>query len=196
LPETVAPYREPPFPEKPETLDSTESAINLEKAPKNPTNETEQPAQVAGQPDNYPRLASSPIHATWQAYAVAYHERHKAWPIFNRTVAGLITKLNERVGAKAPETAKFFVERVNSPVVKAKRHPVSWLLKDCESYATEAVLFAQSRERAKQVADTRAIETYENTVAPVAAKPVSDQALAGMNALRALRPGRRAGAAQ
>lgn len=189
LPETVAPYRETPFPEKPETLDSTESAITIERAV-DPTEVAEVALPVPGQPDNYPRLASSPIHATWQAYAVAYHARYKTWPVFNRTVAGIVTKLIGRIGEQAPQTATYFVEREDSAALKDKCHPIAWLLKDCEGFATKAVLFAKSKKRAKQMADYRAQAIPAAPVAPETnstVKQPSNQALEGINALRAIR---------
>ncbi|QSL90464.1 hypothetical protein [Pseudomonas atacamensis] len=160
LPETVVPVTasaETPLPitAKPETLDKTQRASRIEKAGKNTGDLV--------QPENYPANPASKSYAAWHAYASAYRERYKQWPLYNRTVAGQICKMVDRVGEQAPSIAAFYVSKEHAGSVVDKCHPVSLLLHGCEGYATKAALAEKSQKRAGQV---QALATASVHIAP------------------------------
>lgn len=77
-------------------------------------------------------------HKTWIAYAVAYEQRYKSWPIWNASVGGQIAKFIDRIGQElAPRVAVHFVRRVNEDFVVKQMHPVKLLLSDAEKWATQ-----------------------------------------------------------
>lgn len=85
----------------------------------------------------YPGPATK-SHKAWIAYAIAYHGRYKAWPIWNATVGGQISQLIDRVGAElAPRVAVHYVRRVNEEFVVRQMHPVKLLMSDAEKWATQ-----------------------------------------------------------
>lgn len=187
LPETVVPVTasaEAPLPgaAKPETLDKTERASKIEKAVKITGDH--------GKPENYPANPASKSYAAWNAYAVAYRERYKQWPLYNRTVSGQICKMVDRVGDQAPAIATYYVAREHATFIADKCHPVSLLLLGCEGYATKAAQAEKSQKRAEQV---KAVTNAAVQSAPAPSLPIDPpqtvklQAEAGMLALEALK---------
>ena len=78
-------------------------------------------------------------HKAWIAYAIAYERRYGAWPAWNGTVAGQISKFIDRVGTEnAPFVAVHYVRRVNEQFVVQQMHPVKLLLADAEKWLTQA----------------------------------------------------------
>lgn len=78
-------------------------------------------------------------HKAWIAYAIAYERRYGAWPVWNATVAGQISKFIDRVGAdSAPYVVVHYVRRVNEQFVVQLMHPVKLLLSDAEKWLTQA----------------------------------------------------------
>lgn len=78
-------------------------------------------------------------HDAWCAYAIAYHTRHGAWPVWNATVAGQVSKFIDRVGAeRAPRVAYHYVAKVQEQFVVNQMHPVKLLLSDAEKWATQS----------------------------------------------------------
>lgn len=185
-PETVEPLPDlpltaGPLTAKPEAITSTESSTRIERASNNPTADPGQAgestgegsldavgaeAKALGMPDNYPRIPESPTFAAWMAYAKAFKARYRQWPIYNATVGGQMAKVVNRIGAEAPMVAAYFVEKIEQTYVVTACHPVSSLLKHCESYAVKAHQAAESKKRAE--ANQRALNQAE-TAAPTAA---------------------------
>lgn len=82
--------------------------------------------------------ADTKSHRTWINYAVKYAKRYEAWPVWNRTVAAMITKFIDRVGVEvAPKVAAFYVAKVNDAFVTKGGHSVKLLLADAEKYHTQ-----------------------------------------------------------
>lgn len=76
-------------------------------------------------------------HRTWINYAICYQLKHGAWPLWNATVAGMITRFIERVGAEvAPKVAAFYVG-LNDAYVLKQGHDVKTLLAGAEKYHTQ-----------------------------------------------------------
>jgi hypothetical protein len=210
LPETVLPYPSSPFPGKPETIDKTERAFQIEKTiitadlgqaeasggddlPAAVTAKAHKPAP--GEPANYPQSPTAPSYAPWHAYARAYRAKHNSWPLCNRVALNKMRQLVERVVGLAALTASYYVNHETALHLVNGCHPVGALLANCEGYATRAL----HADQAKKVhANTlRAVETApvaaaaQLTVKQAPAK--SEQSAAGIAALLASRPGRRAG---
>lgn len=77
-------------------------------------------------------------YKAWMNYAVCYHGKYGAWPVWNQTVAALITKFIARVGAEvAPKVAAFYVLKVNDTFVTKGGHSIKLLLADAEKYHTQ-----------------------------------------------------------
>lgn len=77
-------------------------------------------------------------YKTWTNYAVCYQRKYGAWPVWNKTIAALITKFIERVGSDvAPKVAAFYVVKVNDTFVTKGGHSVKLLLADAEKYHTQ-----------------------------------------------------------
>ncbi|WP_170938543.1 helix-turn-helix domain-containing protein [Halomonas campaniensis] len=87
----------------------------------------------------------------WANYAIAYRNRYRTWPVWNQKTAAQLGQLVDRVGAElAPKVAAFYLQ-MNQQFYLTKLHPVSLLLADCESIATQCttgqqVTHAQSRQ--------------------------------------------------
>lgn len=78
-------------------------------------------------------------HKTWINYALKYRKEHGAWPIWNATVAGMLTKFIDRVGIDvAPKVAAFYVGVKEAFVVK-QMHSIKHLLANAETYHTQYV---------------------------------------------------------
>ena len=83
--------------------------------------------------------AETKTHKAWIAYAIAYERRYNAWPTWNATVAGQISKFIDRVGVdNAPFVVVHYVRRVNEQFVVQQMHPVKLLLADAEKWMTQA----------------------------------------------------------
>lgn len=68
---------------------------------------------------------------------MAYHDRHGAEPVRNKTINSQLKAFVERVGADAaPHVAKFYVSHSEQFYVRS-RHPVNLLLRDAEKLHTE-----------------------------------------------------------
>lgn len=77
-------------------------------------------------------------HKAWIAYAIAYEQRYRTWPLWNATVGGQICKFIDRVGTElAPRIAVHYVRRVNEDFIVKQMHPVKLLLSDAEKWATQ-----------------------------------------------------------
>ncbi|MBV7457336.1 hypothetical protein KW843_22840 [Acidovorax sp. sif1233] len=77
-------------------------------------------------------------HDAWCAYAIAYHGRYGAWPMWNAMVAAQMSKVIDRVGAeRAARVAYHYVAKVQEPFVLNQMHPVKLLLSDAEKWATQ-----------------------------------------------------------
>ncbi|QIW89243.1 replication initiation protein [Pseudomonas phage 8P] len=88
-------------------------------------------------------------HKTWINYAICYHLKYGTWPLWNATVAGLITQFIARVGADvAPKVAAFYVGLNDAYVLKVG-HSVKALLANAEKYHTQYVT-------GRSMTDTRA----------------------------------------
>ena len=186
LPETVTPRTESPvtaapFTEKPETLDSTESATRIEKAvtyddPGQAGESVGVEAALAarskshqpegGEPANYPQTPTVPSYAPWHAYARAYRAKHKAWPVCNKHQLSLMCQLVARVGDLAALVATYYVKHESTQSIVTAMHPVSMLLKNCESYATRA----QKSERVQAAREQAESKAQPAPVAPVEAE--------------------------
>lgn len=189
------------FTPKPETLDKTERATKIEKAVKPITDpladesEQDQAADIdttlpPDYPSEYPRKPGSPIFAVWLAYAMAFRERYKIWPVYNATVAGIMGKAVVRIQGAAPAAVTHYVKNESTTALIDKLHPVAIFLKNCESYAGKAVLTQQSKKRA----DRSAVAVQEAERASVSApqankntKSIPSPASAGAAALSALK---------
>lgn len=82
--------------------------------------------------------AETKSHRTWINYAIVYEKRYGTWPVWNRTVGGMLTKFIERIGAElAPKVAAFYVTKVNDTFVTKGGHSIKLLLSDAEKYHTQ-----------------------------------------------------------
>ncbi|ENR4001568.1 phage replication protein [Pseudomonas aeruginosa] len=76
-------------------------------------------------------------YRTWANYAMAYRTRYTAWPVWNASVAGKLSKLIDRVGqADAPKVAAFYVKCIHDARLIAQHHPLGLLLANAEGYHT------------------------------------------------------------
>ena len=99
--------------------------------------------------------ADTKSHKTWINYAVCYNKRYGAWPVWNRTVAGMVSNLIERVGADAaPKVAAFYLG-VNDARIVSAGHGFKLLLVDAEKYHTQWQTGRQmTATRARQIDQT------------------------------------------
>ena len=90
------------------------------------------PADMPG-----PKDPNCKTYRAWANYAMAYRKRYDTWPIWNAKNAGHIGQLINRVGAEqAPRVAAFFL-CINDAFYVRRLHPLSQLVADCESVATQ-----------------------------------------------------------
>jgi hypothetical protein len=81
---------------------------------------------------------STKSYKTWTNYAVCYQRKHGAWPVWNKTIAALVTKFIDRVGIDvAPKVAAFYVVKVNDTLVTKSAHSFKLLLSEAEKYHTQ-----------------------------------------------------------
>lgn len=91
------------------------------------------PADMPG-----PKDPECKTYRAWANYAIAYRSRYTAWPLWNESVAGKLSKLIDRVGqADAPKVAAFYVKCVHDARVIAQNHPIGLLLANAEGYHTQ-----------------------------------------------------------
>jgi uncharacterized protein YdaU (DUF1376 family) len=83
-------------------------------------------------PDGSP----APTAAVWAAYSEAYEVRYRTKPVRNAAVNGVLSQLVARLGAEAPEVARFYVAH-NKAYYVGKSHPVQALLQDAEGLRTQ-----------------------------------------------------------
>lgn len=179
-PLTDSPGTVPPNPANPGALTSTESSTSTEKALKPITDPEDEkqgqdlpldidPTLPPDYPSEYPSNPGSKIFAAWRAYAVAFRERYKIWPVYNATVGGIMGRAVARIQDAAPDAATHFVKNETGTALIDKLHPVTVFLKNCEAYAGKAVLAEQSKKRAdRAVAALKAAESA-SVSAPTAA---------------------------
>ena len=74
---------------------------------------------------------------TWEAYANAYFARYQTEAVRNGKGNKTVVNLVERLGAEAPDVARFFVERVSEAFVVRRCHGIGDLLAQCEAYRTQ-----------------------------------------------------------
>ena len=200
LPETVAPDTA-----NPGALTSTESATSTEKELKPITDpQPPKPAQdlptgdaptlPPDYPSEFPTNPASSIYSAWLAYAVAFRERYKLWPVYNATVAGQMGKAVARIQGATPAAATHYVKNEVSHGLVDRLHPVAIFLKNCESYAGKAQLAEKSKKRADKTAAALQEAEQASASAPLQAenrKSIPSPASAGAVALSALkrRPG-------
>ncbi|MCP1313001.1 helix-turn-helix domain-containing protein [Halomonas sp. 707D7] len=92
----------------------------------------------------------------WANYACAYRARYGTWPVWNQKSAANMSQLVDRVGAeRAPRVAAHYL-KLNNQFYTARMHPVSLLLQDCESIATQLATGQQvTQAKARQVDSTQ-----------------------------------------
>lgn len=95
-------------------------------------------------------------HKAWINYAVAYRKRYDTWPVWNATVAGMLTQFINRIGAEAaPKVAAYFLG-VNDAFVVKSMHSIKHLLSDAEKYHTQYVTGrSMTATRANQIDQTQ-----------------------------------------
>ena len=88
---------------------------------------------------------------TWESYADAYFARYETEAVRNAKGNTTVVNLVKRLGAEAPEVARFFVERVSEAFVVRRCHGIGDLLAQCEAYRTQwASGMAVTAEGARQ----------------------------------------------
>ncbi|KSK49060.1 phage replication protein [Pseudomonas aeruginosa] len=128
------------------------------------------PADMPG-----PKDPNCKAYRTWANYAMAYRTRYTAWPVWNASVAGKLSKLIDRVGqADAPKVAAFYVKCIHDARLIAQHHPLGLLLANAEGYHT---MWLTNRP----TTGTQARQ-QENTASNLSA---AEQALASQRARRA-----------
>lgn len=73
----------------------------------------------------------------WGSYKSAYWNRYGVEPIRNAKVNSQIKQIAQRLGQEAIFTAEFYIW-INDAYLIRNCHPVDLLLKNCESYCTQA----------------------------------------------------------
>lgn len=193
-----SPHTAQPDPAKPDALVNNKQAVSIERAVKNltadpvgaetaqsaanspiPLDDTvganalsdEERKALSLAPDNYPQNPASKTFRTWLAYAIAFNAKYRQWPIYNATVGGQMAKVVERIGQDiAPITVRYYVEAVTHPAIVDTCHPISSLLRHCESYVVKAQ--AQEKQRARRAETERVVEAAAKAApAPVAPSP-------------------------
>lgn len=83
-----------------------------------------------------PDGAVAPTTAVWCAYSDAYERRYGQEPLRNKTVNGVLAQVVARLGAEAPDVARFYVAHNKALYVSAS-HAVQLLLRDAEGLRTQ-----------------------------------------------------------
>ena len=99
-----------------------------------------------------PKDPNAKTYATWHAYAATFAARHGVRPKWNRAVGGMLAQVVGRLGAEdAPRAAEFYVT-MNNSFYAQRMHPVSLLLRDCETiYAQFCTGRTMTSTRARQI---------------------------------------------
>lgn len=99
-----------------------------------------------------PKDPNAKTYATWRAYANAFIAKHKVAPKWNKAIGGMVAQVVARLGADdAPRVAEFYVT-MNNAFYTQRMHPVTLLLRDCESiYAQFCTGRAMTSTRARQI---------------------------------------------
>ncbi|HBO5640118.1 TPA: phage replication protein [Pseudomonas aeruginosa] len=117
------------------------------------------PADMPG-----PKDPNCKAYRTWANYAMAYRTRYTAWPVWNASVAGKLSKLIDRVGqADAPKVAAFYVKCIHDARLIAQHHPLGLLLANAEGYHTmwltnRPTTGTQARQQEKTASNLSAAE--------------------------------------
>lgn len=176
FPEAVTPPPETPHTAKPDTVEpdalvNNKQAVSIEKAAKNLMPELGQAGDESAEsaltdeerkvlslaPDNYPQNPQSKTFATWLGYATAFHRLYREWPVYNAVIGTQLSKLITRIGGDAaPIAARYYVEAVTTPAITANCHPISSLLRHCESYVVKAKSY--EKQRVRRAANVKAVE--------------------------------------
>lgn len=125
-----------------------QSVINTEIPTKTPTEtptdilSTTADAAVAGasaaaQEAERKEAFAALCRKTWEAYAEAYFARYKTEAVRNAKGNTTVVNLVKRLGAEAPDVARFFVERVSEAFVVRRCHGIGDLLAQCEAFRTQ-----------------------------------------------------------
>lgn len=90
------------------------------------------PADMPG-----PKDPSCKTFKAWANYAMAYRNRHGAWPVWNAKAGGQIGQLVDRLGIDvAHHVAAYFV-RINDSKIVSRMHSLGDLLQNAEAYHTQ-----------------------------------------------------------
>ncbi|MFV3292253.1 helix-turn-helix domain-containing protein [Pseudomonas sp. NY11955] len=90
------------------------------------------PADMPG-----PKDQSCKTFKAWANYAMAYRNRHGAWPVWNAKAGGQIGQLVDRLGIDvAHHVAAYFV-RINDSKIVSRMHSLGDLLQNAEAYHTQ-----------------------------------------------------------
>ena len=128
----------------------------------------------------YPRDDTRPSFKTWSNYAVAFHRRYGAWPVFNARQAALCTSLAKLVGEEhAPKLVVFYLASEGDAYVNKHAHKLGLLVQDAETWfarlqgARVATSDAEARTQAGQAA------VMDSVQAAIAMRSGGGQAYAG-----------------
>lgn len=125
-----------------------------------------------------PRASRSPAPsaAVWDAYSEAYEVRYGQKPIRNATVNAVLAQLVSRLGAEAPDVARFYVGHNKAYYVSCS-HAVQALLKDAEGLRTQWATGRQTTATQAQHADKT--QTNFNAFAPLLAEARAKESIHG-----------------
>lgn len=110
------------------------------------------PADMPG-----PKDPSCKTFKAWANYAMAYRNRHGAWPVWNAKAGGQIGQLVDRLGIDvAHHVAAYFV-RINDSKLVSRMHSLGDLLQNAEAYHTQWITNRQmTGTTARQIEQTQA----------------------------------------
>ncbi|WP_444756592.1 phage replication protein [Pseudomonas sp. A014] len=110
------------------------------------------PADMPG-----PKDPTCKTFKAWANYAMAYRNRHGAWPVWNAKAGGQIGQLVDRLGVEvAHHVAAYFV-RINDSKLVNRMHSLGDLLQNAEAYHTQWVTNRQmTGTAARQIEQTQA----------------------------------------
>lgn len=110
------------------------------------------PADMPG-----PKDPACKTFKAWANYAMAYRNRHGAWPVWNAKAGGQIGQLVDRLGIDvAHHVAAYFV-RINDSKIVSRMHSLGDLLQNAEAYHTQWFTNRQmTGTTARQIEQTQA----------------------------------------
>lgn len=111
--------------------------------------------------------STAPSAAVWEAYSEAYEARYGQTPIRNATVNAVLAQLVSRLGAEAPDVARFYVGHNKAYYVSCS-HAVQALLKDAEGLRTQWASGRQTTTAQAVMADKT--QTNFNAFGPMLAE--------------------------